>query len=410
MHQASQYLITPGRPLSCMAIVVGSGAGGATVAKELAEAGHRVLLIEKGPEISEEDAYRHYANVDAGVKLMRTCCLGGTTMVSAGNAMRCLENELRGFGIDLASEFTEAQQELGVQELPDALIGEGTRRLMDAASRLGLPVRKMPKFIDPGRCCQDGRCSFGCPVQARWNAARFVDAARGHGAKVLTEKAVTGILTRGGQVTGVRCRSQEYHDDLVVVAAGALETPRLLGSVGVPTAPLFCDTFASIGGVCPGIRFNQDVPMGAYVPQNSSLILTHYSRQLVAALQGTGHAVGDGDVLGMMVKIADEDTGSVGETIEKGVTGTDARRLAEGSSVAGAILAEAGADPSTFVTLPLRGSHPGGTARIGVSVDARLMTRITGLYACDASVLPATPGAPPILTLIALAKYAVKRM
>jgi len=407
---ASQYLITPGHPLSSMAIVVGSGAGGATVAKELAEAGHRVLLIEKGPRIAEEDAYRHYANVDAGVKLMRTCCLGGTTMVSAGNAMRCLEEDLRGLGIDLTREFSEAEQELGVQELPDELIGEGTRRLMDAASRLGLPVRKMPKFIDPGKCCMDGRCSFGCPVQARWNAVRFVEAAREHGAQVLTGRAVSAILARGGRVTGVRCGSKEYHDDLVVIAAGALETPRLLGSIGIQSAPLFCDTFASIGGVCPGIRFHQDVPMGAYVAQSSSLILTHYSRQLVAALRGAGHTVAEGDVLGMMVKIADEDTGRVGDTIEKGVTGTDALRLAEGSSVAGAILAEAGVDPSTFVTLPLRGSHPGGTARIGVSVDNRLVTPFSGLYACDASVLPATPGAPPILTIIALAKYAVKRM
>lgn len=393
-----------------MAIVVGSGAGGATVTKELAALGHRVLLIEKGPEIAEADAHRHYANVAAEVKLMRTCCLGGTTMVSAGNAVRCLEEELRAFGIDLTTEFAEAEQELGVQELPDDLIGEGTRRLMDAASRLGLPVRKMPKFINPDQCCRDGRCSFGCPVQARWNAVRFVEAAREDGARVLTRQAVTGILTRGDRVTGVRCGSQDYHDDIVVIAAGALETPRLLGKIGIPPTPLFCDTFASIGGVCPGIGFHQDVPMGAYVTPSSSLVLTHYSRALVAALQEAGHAVGEGDVLGMMVKIADDDSGSVGETIEKGVTETDARLLAHGSSIAGAILAEAGVDPGTFVTLPLRGSHPGGTARIGVSVDARLMTRIDGLYAADASVLPATPGAPPILTIIALAKYAAKRM
>ncbi|KUG15310.1 hypothetical protein ASZ90_015027 [hydrocarbon metagenome] len=52
-----------------MAIVVGSGAGGATTAKELAASGHSVLLIERGPEIAERDAHRHYANIDAGVKL-----------------------------------------------------------------------------------------------------------------------------------------------------------------------------------------------------------------------------------------------------------------------------------------------------------------------------------------------------
>jgi choline dehydrogenase-like flavoprotein len=380
------------------------------VAKELAAAGHRVLLIEKGPEIDEEDAHRHYANVDAGIKLMRTCCLGGTTMVSAGNAMRCLEEELRGFGIDLSAELAEVERELGVQVLPDDLIGEGTYRLMDAASRLGLTARKMPKFIDPEQCCRDGRCSLGCPVQARWNAVRFIEAARENGATVVTGQEVTGILTRGDRVTGVRCGSRTCYDDLVVIAAGALETPRLIGSIGIPVTPLFCDTFASIGGVCPGIGFDRDVPMGAYIAHESSLILSHYSRQLVATLQGAGHAVGEGDVLGMMVKIADEDSGSVRETIKKGVTAPDARRLAEGSAVAGAILAGAGVEPGTLVSLPLRGSHPGGTARIGVSVDTSLMTSVAGLYVCDASVLPAAPGAPPILTIIALARYAAKRM
>ncbi len=406
----AKYLIIPVHPLLCMAIVVGSGAGGATVAKELAAAGHRVLIIEKGPAIDDIDAHRYYKNVDAGVKLMRTCCLGGTTMVSAGNALRCLEEELLGFGIDLSAEFAEAERELGVCELPDELIGEGTFRLIEAASRLGFPVQKMPKFIDPGECCRDGRCSLGCPVQARWNAVRFVERALMLGAALVTGQAVTGILTHGSRVTGVRCGSREYHDDLVVIAAGAMETPRLLAGIGIPTSPLFCDTFASIGGVCPGIGFHQDVPMGAYMLHSSSLILTHYARQFVTALKAAGHDAGEGDILGMMVKIRDEASGSVGETIEKGVTEPDSRQLACGASIAGAILTEAGVDPATFVSLPLRGSHPGGTARIGFSVDTRLMTRIDGLYVVDASVLPAAPGAPPILTIIALAKYAAKRM
>ncbi|KUG15309.1 hypothetical protein ASZ90_015026 [hydrocarbon metagenome] len=48
-----------------------------------------------------------------------------------------------------------------MHELPDDLIEDGTRGLMEAASRLGLTVRKMPKFIDPVECCRDGRCVAG---------------------------------------------------------------------------------------------------------------------------------------------------------------------------------------------------------------------------------------------------------
>ena len=97
-----------------MVIVVGSGAGGATVAKELAAKDVAVTLIEKGPAIEEKDAFKHYSNIDSEVKVMRTICLGGTTTVSAGNGVRCLEEELKHVGIDLKSEFEEAEKELGV--------------------------------------------------------------------------------------------------------------------------------------------------------------------------------------------------------------------------------------------------------------------------------------------------------
>jgi choline dehydrogenase-like flavoprotein len=393
-----------------MTIVVGSGAGGATVAKELAKRGHEVLLIEKGPVIEEKDAFRHYANIDAGVKLMRTCCLGGTTMVSGGNGMRCLQAELRSLGIDLETEFAEVERELGVQVLPDDLLGEGTVRIMEAARSLGHPVHKMPKFIDPTRCCRDGACAFGCPASARWNAVRFVDEARAYGAKVWAERCVDEVLVHKGMVKGVRCGNQEIRDDRVVLAAGALETPRLLQKAGLPTAPLFVDTFVSIGGICKRIRFHTDVPMGAYIPFRGGLLLPHYSRPLLTLLQKQERKVGPGDILGMMVKIRDEDEGEVGETVTKSVTVRDAEFLIEGASLAGMILEKAGVDPQTVVVAPLRGSHPGGTARIGVSVDTNLETVVHGLYVTDASVLPVAPAAPPILTIVALATYAAKRM
>ena len=50
-----------------------------------------------------------------------------------------------------------------------------------------------------------------------------------------------------------------------------------------------------------------------------------------------------------------------------------------------------------------RGAHPGGTAAIGDVVDNNLKTEIDGLYVGDASVIPMSPGKPPILLILALA-------
>jgi len=388
-----------------MVIVVGSGAGGATVAKELAAKDVGVTLIEKGPEIEENDAFKHYSNVDSEVKVMRTICLGGTTTVSAGNGVRCLEEELKQVGIDLKAEFAEAEKELGIGVLPDSLFGMGTRRIKEAAENLGLDVQKMSKFIDSHKCKSDGRCTLGCPEGAKWSALRFVKEAENKGAKIITGMPVDAVVVKSGEVKGVRCGDRVFTDDTVVLSAGALETPRLLKRIGLPTSSLFVDTFITIGGILKGIGFNKEVTMNAVIKFEDFLLSPHFSKLLVDEMGRRGLKATSADILGIMVKIKDDDVGVVDEKVEKGVTNRDAVLLSEGASIAGSILEEAGADPSTFVSTPLRGAHPGGTARIGISVDKNLESEVNGLYVADASVLPAAPGAPPILTIVALAKY-----
>ena len=58
----------------------------------------------------------------------------------------------------------------------------------------------------------------------------------------------------------------------------------------------------------------------------------------------------------------------------------------------------------------LQGAHPGGTAAIGEVVNKDLETSIRNLYVCDGSVLPVSPGLPPILTIVALAKRLAKNL
>ena len=401
-----------------MVIVVGSGAGGATVAKELAAKHIPVKLIERGPEIEEKDAFRYYAanNTESEVKVLRAICLGGSTTVSAGNGVRCLETELREAGIDLKSEFESVERELGVSVLPDALFGEGTKRIMEAAERLGFKMEKMPKFIDADRCKPDGRCVFGCSEGAKWTALRFVHEAQREGAEIITNTPVDEVVVKSGKVKGVRCGNRIFPDDTVVLSAGAIDTPLLLEKLGLNTSSrsLFVDTFITIGGILKGIGLNREVPMNGYLKLEGFMLAPHFSTHLVEALAMRGIKASHADIIGIMVKIKDEEKGVVnvceGAGVSKGVTGRDAAKLSEGASIAGSILEAAGVDPRTFVATPLRGAHPGGTARIGIAVDGKLATEVDGLYVVDASVLPASPGAPPILTIVALAKYLSKRL
>ncbi|HUV79267.1 MAG TPA: FAD-dependent oxidoreductase [Candidatus Bathyarchaeia archaeon] len=393
------------------AIIVGSGAGGATVAKELSNKGVEVLLIEKGPTIDAKEASKYYSNIDSEVEILRTFCLGGTTTVSAGNGVRTLEKELRELGIDLSEEFEDAERELGVRTLPDSHFGEGTKRIMAAAENLGFDVKKMPKFIDPAKCTPCGKCASGCPNGAKWSAAEFVKAAEKNGAKILTDMPVDGIIVKGGEVAGVRSKGKVISADIVVLSAGALETPRLLKKQELLTTPnLFVDTFTTIGGALEGIKLNKEVTMNALIAFEDFILSPHFSNRLVKRMEARGVKVSSEDVLGIMVKIKDEELGEVDEDVKKGVTNRDAVLLSEGAAIAGSILEKAGADPSTFVSTPVRGAHPGGTARIGEAVDKSMATAVSGLYVADASVLPASPGAPPILTIVALAKYVSKNI
>lgn len=395
-------------------IVVGSGAGGATVARELAIQGMDVTLIEKGSSVPSEKAFQCYDNLDVGVELLKTTCLGGTTLVTAGNAVRTCQQEFQKLGIDLSGEFEEVEAELKVGPLPDTHFGEGTMKIMEASASLGLTMEKMPKFINPAECVPCGKCAFGCPRNAKWSSLEYLAEAEKHGAHIVDNSPVTRIMTPAGQVKGVEILNsengvkKEYIADTVILCSGAIETPRLLGSAGLTAGErLFVDTFVTVGGVLPGINFYKEVSMnGLYKKEKRFILSPHYSSLLTSPNQVT-----EKDILGIMVKIPDESSGRVDASgVFKQSTSQDVGLMAEGCAAAGAILTEAGVSPDTLVSTPARGAHPGGTAAVGEVVDKNLETEIENLFVADASVFPRAPGAPPVLTILALAKRLAKHV
>lgn len=413
-------------------VIVGSGAGGATLAKELSAKGKEVLVVEKGQHEKKVGTFRdslRYFDCNSltqipmkskeGVILWRCFMGGGTTVASCANGVRSLETELADHGIALEQEFAEAEREMGIGPIDEKLLSEGSETIRWAAREIGYQMDLMPKFVDSSKCDKCGCCVFGCSHDAKWTAIDYLEDAARSGAEIQNMTTVDRVLINNGKAVGVSVKGPggraEIAADLVVLAAGGLGTPVILQRSGINDAGsgLFADLFVNTYGKTDGLNQVHEPAMALVnqqFHQEKGFILSPFvnNHRLVrfVELGAAGLAGSSQTMLGIMTKTTDDPVGRVHPdgSISKPVTQADWARLREGSSMAKEILVKAGADSKSLVVSAVQGGHPGGTAAIGKVVDRDLQTRVDGLFVCDASVLPAAPGLPPILTIVALAK------
>ena len=392
-----------------MVIIIGSGAGGAIIARELAKNKIPVTIIEKGPYIDSKDAFNYYDSYNDSVDLLTTTCVGGATIVSMSNMVRALDSELHEYGVDISSEYGYVDDLVGVHDLDDSHIGKGTQLFLDAGKELGLKTLKMPKAIREKDCIQCGKCAFGCPADAKWSGKDFIDEAVDDGATFISEAEVTEVIVEDSKVKGVKYIKNNIEEsifsDTVILSAGAIGSTLLLRSAGIDAGrKIFFDPFVTVGGYLKDINFNTEVQMAGLVIGNNFVLSPHFSSFTIGNMDNK--KVENKDILSIMVKTADEAEGYVDDDgdVVKINTIKDIRYLAEGVATAGFILEKAGVDPTTIASTLYRGAHPGGTAPIGEIVDSNQETNIKGLFVSDASVLPISPGKPPILTILALSK------
>jgi choline dehydrogenase-like flavoprotein len=419
-------------------IIVGAGVGGATLAKELSKKHKNILVIEKG--VMEKnygtfmDAVRYFdvskitkvpKKSNEGITLWRTFMAGGSAFVAAGNFIRSLESDLKSIGIDLSSEFLEAEEELNVAPLDEKLISEGSWAIANAAKALGYSMAPILKSIDFSKCIRCGQCTLGCKAGAKWTPVVYLEEALGNGIEIMYNTTVESIITENGKVKGLTARSHSKQISLlantVILSAGGLGTPVILQSSGIEEAGsnLFIDVMVTTYGVHKYLNLIFEPQMSMVnldYHQSKGFLLApcvSHNRQIRFIEAGMkGFALPTNRILGIMTIITDEASGRVfpDGSVSKYLTDQDSERLNQGTAISREILVKAGVDPETFVETYPAGAHPGGTAAIGRVVDINLETRISNLFVCDASVFPKASGLPPILTIIALSKRLAKRI
>lgn len=419
-------------------IIVGSGAGGSTLAYELSEKGNRVLIIEKGPIFMQRHAGHFWSTIPRyytgfalrrskeGAMIYGTENVGGTTVFSCGNMVRSprLEEKLVTYGINLNAEFLEAEKVLNVKFLRENEIIAGSRVIMEAARKLGYKMNPAPKgFNSKVSCDLCGNCITGCHKGAKWDGRFYLDKALKQGAVLMSSTEVKKVLfSVNCEARGVELSWGEVIEcNKVILSAGGIGTPIILQSSNISAGNgLFIDPFEITCGIAPANLSQLKSPsMAAVVMEfhhENGFILSpfvdHWSQMLIFydLWWDLFHLFPQSRILSIMTKIQDERSGKVevNGRISKCLMYIDQLKLKKGAGISSEILKEAGVNKSTIITTVkrVRGAHPGGTSAIGEVVDNNLkVIGCEGLYVCDCSVLPSSPGVPPILTIIALAKH-----
>lgn len=426
-------------------IVVGTGPGGATVARELAQEKHDVLIVEYGPRLTETgffkvapkaflDETKKALRSDGDIWFSRARIMGGSSYVAMGNAPTPPKKILAEWGIDLAEELTWSRKALRVTPMPEEFMGEATKRINKAAASLGWDMKPTPKCVDFTKCKKCGLCMFGCPTGAKWTSLEFIDEAVGNGADCLIETEVTRVLHENAVVSGI---SAIHNGEIltirghhVILAAGGLGTPIILQNSGIRDAGkgLAGDVFQTTYGCTDDVGMQGEIILATYLEQlieekelfpapymyipfivrrdmdggqPEKMGLFQQAQMLLRA-----QMINTKQMIGMMTKIRDEMNGEVHNdgTISKHLTEQDKAQLREAHEINREILIAAGAKPDSLFTGVYESGHPCCTAAMGKIVNKHQETEIENLFVSDASVFPSPLGMPPILTIVALSK------
>jgi choline dehydrogenase-like flavoprotein len=244
-------------------IIVGSGAGGGTVAQELAplaRAGTRVLLIEQGPRLLDHEFTGHELDMasalygddaalltgDRTVTLALGRAYGGSTVASTGTSVIAPERVIRQWHVpglghdDIERRSRKFMTQINAHELTLDLINDNNRLFVDGCRKCGWAARQFHLGIRG--CHGSGLCGLGCPNAATMGTNRVqLPNAESAGVEVVTRAEALEVADRVVVVRVSARRPDEkglpsewmpgmyrVRAHLVVLAGGAVGTSALI--------------------------------------------------------------------------------------------------------------------------------------------------------------------------------------
>jgi len=397
--------------IECDVVVVGSGAGGATMAAELADAGLDVVILEEGLWHSTEsfttstgrslrtlyrDTGLEVALGTPPILLSEGRCVGGSTVINGAMAWPTPDDVLERWGREealsgissqaLAPYFRRVEHRLSVAIQDPQSIGRDDRLLERGATIQGW------RIVDNRRaqvhCAGCDMCTLGCPTTAKRSMlVTNIPRALSRGARLYTGCHVERIMRDGKRVTGAvvrttgavaSARTFRVRSRVVVASGGALQTPALLHRSGIsapskalgrnlalhPNAKVvafFDEEVRAWQGVHQAFQIREFMDQGILIsavnlpPALLAGGLPYHGSELAAMMRNYNHVVVGGCLIEDSVSGRVMNVPGVGPLARYQISGRDFDRIVRGVSLTAEVMFAAGAKS---VLMPFDGVPP----------------------------------------------------